>query len=153
MDTKKINKKGEASLTNLVITIIIVIGVFGTMFLFLQKKATDSSVILDTKYNDTYNRLNSAQSTLDNNVHAIQTNLDNIKEADSAFQVAWNGLKGLGNTIILPISFISSGVDIASAIVIPLDFVPQNIKSLAILGIIAFIIFLVLANLKGEPKM
>ena len=155
MDIKKImkNKRGGNTLTGLVITLILVMGIFSTMFLFLQQKSSESGITLDAKYNDSYTRLKSAQDNLDENVHTIQTNLDDIKEADTAFQVAWNGLKGLGNTLILPISFVSSAIDTVSAIIIPLDFIPQNIKNLILLAIIAVVLFLVLANLKGEPKM
>ena len=149
---KKI-KKGALTLTGLVVTIILVIGMFSAGFLYLNNQVKLSGITVDSKYNDTYNRLETSQDNLDDNIHDIKTNVEGIKEAETTFQVAWNGLKGLGNTLKLPINFVSTAIDTASAMLIPLDVVPPKYKSLMMMGLIAAIVFLILAILKGEPKL
>lgn len=155
MAFKKINlKKSANTLTGLVITFLLVIGIFSGMFLFFTSKAVQSDIVIEEKYNDTYQRLKTQQTSLDAQMQKIETNLDNIKEADTAYTVAWNGLKGLGNTLLLPIALISTGVEISQAIINPLGgIIPQWVITLISIGIIAFLIFLILAVLKGEPKM
>lgn len=152
MINNKIKKSQGGTITGIVLSVIIAIGVFSGMFLFFNDQATRGEVTLDSKYNETYVKLDSAQETLDDNVNNIQNNLKEIKEADDTFQVAWNGLKGLGNVITLPISFVSSAVDVVTAIFIPLDIIPKKQKNLIILAIIAVVVLIILANLKGEPK-
>lgn len=145
--------KKSNSVTGLVVILLLAMGLFSSLFLYLQNQGTSVSVSVDSKYNETYSRLQETQTSLDNNVNDIKDNLDDITEADDAFSVAWNGLKGLGNTLKLTINFVSNAVDTTSAIMLPLDFIPSNIRNLAFIGIIAFIVFLVLSVLKGEPKL
>lgn len=142
-------KKSGSTVTTVVITIIIVIGMFSMLFLFMKSQADNESLVLDSKYNDTYNRLVSSQNTLDNNIQDIQDNVADIKEADTTYQVAWNGLKGLGNTIRLPISFTSSAIDTTEAIFISLDSTPSQIKNLFKMAIIIVVLLIILAALAG----
>jgi len=154
MVCKKINiKKSQGgTITGIVLSIIFVIGIFSGMYLYFNDQTTRGGVTLDSKYNDTYNKLDSAQATLDNNINNIQTNMEDIREADNTYQTAWNGLKGLGNVLTLPLSFTSSAVDTVGAMILPLGFVPEKTRNLIIMGIIAVVILIILANLKGEPK-
>lgn len=148
MVNKTIRK--SADLTGLVLIIILVLGSFSAMFLYWQKNADDSGVTIDTKYNETYQNLSAAQTDLDKNVQAIKDNYNNMTEAETAFQVAWNGLKGLGNTLKLPISFLSTALATYTAFDYSLDYIPTWIKTLVVIGITAFIIFLLLAVLRGR---
>ena len=152
MDHTKI-KKSAFTLTNLVLILVLAIGMFSAGFLYLTNQAKISQITIDTKYNDTYNRLETSQDDLDENIQTIKENLKDIKEAETSYQVAWNGLKGLGNTLKLPINFISTTIDILNAMLIPLDVLPKKYKTLVVIAILAAILFLVLAILKGEPKL
>ena len=152
MAYKKI-KKSSLTLTELIFSLIIVFGIFSVMFTYLQTNADEAGVVLDPKYNETNTRLEIQQQDLKDNVDAIKENVNDIKEADTPYQVAWNGLKGLGNTLKLPVNFVSTSIDTASAIMIPLDIIPQKIKNLIFIGIVALVIFLILAILKGDPKL
>lgn len=152
MDYQKI-KKAQSSLMGLVVTMVIVIGIFTGFFLWMQDMASSSGITIDSKYNSTYNKLLTQQSSLSNNVNDIQDSITNVHEADNALQVAWNGLKGLGSVLLLPISFVSTSIDVYTTIIDPIDFIPIWVKILAPIGIIAFVVFLVLSNLKGEPKL
>jgi hypothetical protein len=146
-------KKSSASLTGLVVILLLVIGMFYVGFSYLKTQTDGSGIVIDTKYNETFTRLENSQNNIDNNVQAIKANVGNISEATSIYAVAWNGLKGLGNTLKLPVTFISSTVETSQAIFISLDVIPKRIVVLITIGLIAFVVFLVLSILKGDPKM
>lgn len=146
-------KKSDVTITGIVISLILVIGIFGLMFLYLQKQGEDNDMIVDSKYNDTYNRLSTSQGQLSGNIDGIQDNFGNVSEADNTFQVAWNGLKGLGNILTLPIRFLGNSVDIITAIFIPLDVIPPIVLTLIKMGLIIVIMLVLLAALTGgNPK-
>ena len=146
-------KKSAGTLIGLVVVLLLVIGMFYVGFSYLKTQTDASGISIPTKYNDTFNRLETSQNNLDDNVNAIENNLDDIKEAQVVYSVAWNGLKGLGNTLKLPVTFVSSAVDTSQAMFISLDVIPKRIIVLATIGIIAFTVFLVLSILKGDPKL
>lgn len=145
--------KGASTLTGVVMSLLIVIGFFLMGFSYLDGQVTQSGVTIDAKYNETYTRLETSQGGIEDNVDAIKDNLNDIKEAETTYQVAWNGLKGLGNTLKLPVRFISSTNDVAEAMDSPLDVVPPKIKTLIMIGITAFVVLLVLSLLKGEQRL
>ena len=149
MVNKKIRK--SAGLTGVVITLLLVMGFFSGMFLYWEWNAEDAGLSVDSKYNDTYQNLSEAQEGLSDNVDEIKENYEDVKEADNAFQVAWNGLKGLGNTMKLPISFLTSSLATYTAFETSLDsIIPDWVKNIIIIGITAGIVFLVLAILRGR---
>lgn len=152
MDIKTI-KKSQLTMTTLVIAMIAIIFIFLTMFQFFSTKLNENNVTIDSKYNDSYNNLLSNQESIDSNVDGITDSVKNVKEADNFFSVALNGFKVLGSTLLLLISFLSVPFDIIGSILVPLDFVPAYQKTLLVMGITAVVLFLVLANLKGEPKL
>ena len=145
--------KGQITLTSIVLTMLVSIAIFTGMFLYMQQQATSNGVQLDSKYNDTYTRLQNSSNSLDNNLKNMRDSVSGIKEADNIYSVAWNGLKGLGNVLKLPISFIDTSIETVSAILIPLDIIPKNYKTLLVMGIITVVLLVVLAILKGDPKL
>lgn len=154
MDTKKLNKQGKGTLTGVVLGLLLVIGVFVTYFGFYTEQLDNNDAVIDDKYNETYTRLLDAQTGIETNINDIKENVNNIEEADSDFQAAWNGFKALGSTLILPISFISSSVEVFEAMVISGDFIPEKQKVLFGIAIIAAILFIILAILTGgNPKI
>lgn len=153
MACKKIGIKKSATMISLVVTLLLVIGMFLFGFLYLKSQTDAAGIIIDAKYNDTFSRLSEIQTRMNNKVNAIQTNLTEIVEAPSVYTVAVNGLKGLGNTMILLIGFIGASVDTTTAMTLSIDVVPSIIVGLAIIGIIAFVVFLILSNLKGDPNL
>ena len=154
MVCKKVKiKKSGGTLTGLVVALLLVIGIFYVGFSYLKVQTDAAGITIPTKYNDTFNDLETSQNTLSDNVDAIKANVGNITEATSIYSVAWNGLKGLGNTLKLPVSFVGSAVDTSHAVFISLDVIPPRIIVLITIGIIAFVVFLVLSILKGDPKL
>lgn len=146
-------KKSDVTITGIVLSLILVIGLFSIMFLYFQGQGNNEGMIVDSKYNDTYNRLSTSQSQISNNINTIQDNFGNVSEADNTFQVAWNGLKGLGNILTLPIRFLGNSVDVITAIFIPLDVIPPIVLTLIKMGIIVVIVLVLLAALTGgNPK-
>ena len=117
-------KKSVSTLTDLVVILLLVIGLFTSCFIWLQTNANDAGLTIDSKYNTTYTRLNEARDEIDDNVQNIKTATDNIREAENTYQVAWNGLKGLGSALKLPISFVSTAEKTYEAISISLDVIP-----------------------------
>jgi len=154
MDIKKIKVKNSGvTLTGVVISLIIVMGIFFGMFNYMNKMGENSDVEIPSKYNSTYYKLQDEQTAIDEKNKDIRYKLNNISEADDTYQVAWNGLKGLGSTLLLPIAYIDYAVNVMDAIIDPVDFVPSWVNSLVVMGVIILIVFLILAVLKGEQKM
>ena len=148
----KIRNSG-ATLTGLVISLLIVIGIFFAGYEYLTEHADSAGVTVDSKYSNTYGNLSEARANLTQNVDKIKVSLDDVKEAESTFQVAWNGLKGLGNALKLPVVFVSTAIATWSASIAFIDFLPGWALPLIFIGLVAFVVFLVLKILKGEPSM
>lgn len=154
MVCKKVSiKKSAGTMTGLVITLLLTIGMFMIGFLYLKSQTDADNIQIPERYNDTFVRLDNASKSMDKQINEIQSNVGNISEASTIYAVAWNGLKGLGNTLVLMISFINNGVGVAHSFFISMDIIPQIIVLLATTGIIAFVVFLVISVLKGDPRM
>jgi len=85
----------------------------------------------------------------------LQENLDGISEATESYQVAWNGLLFLGTAILSLTDLVGittgtygSITEFASA-----AGISPFIIVLATSIVVAFVVLLILANLKGEPRM
>ena len=151
MANKKI--KSAVTLTEVVLGLILFIGIFTGMFLYLNKNMTDSGYTMDTKYTDAYTKLNGTRNNLDTNIIKIKSAFANTTEADSTWQVAWNGFKGIGETLKLPITFLSTALETMNISFISLDYVPEWAQTLIGMAITVLILFLVIALLKGEQRM
>ena len=152
MDLKKV-KKSATTLTELVFGLIVFIGVFTGLFLWLNYNITDSGSTMDGRYSEAYNQLNITSSNINENVNDIKNSFEKISEADSSWQVAWNGFKALGETLKLPINFLDSALQAMNITFVSLDYIPEWTKVMIGAMITALIVFLVLALLKGEQRM
>lgn len=151
---KKIKKRSsQNTMTGVVMGLLLVMAIFFGSYLYITDNVDSANVTLDDKYAESYSNLTDSRDELDDNVQEIQDSFDNIKEADNTFEAAWNGFKGLGSILKLPISFVSTTIATWQAIVPTLDIVPTWALTLIFIGITAFIVFLVLKILKGEPNM
>lgn len=152
MVNKKIRK--SATMTDVVLALILVIGIFTGMFLWLNKNVEDSGITMDEKYIEAFNQLNgSTQTGLYNNIQNLKDAINNIGEADSTWQVAWNGFKALGETLKLPINFLSSTLEAMNITFVSIDFIPEWAKTLIGMAITIFIVLLLLSILKGDPRL
>jgi len=148
----KMNKKGS-TLTTLVVTMLMVIGIFSGYYLFFVEQMDNYDTVLDEKYNKTYQSLLQEQADIDEDVNEIKESIQEVEEADNTFLAAIAGFKGLGFALLLLVNFVESGVNIFTAVFFSTDIIPIDVQNLMLIGIIAFIILLVIAILKGEGKV
>lgn len=154
MVIKKITTRNSAgTLTGTIMVLLIVMGIFFGCYFYVSENINSAGLTMESKYTSAYGNLSAAQTDLDTNVESIKSNIDAIKESESTMEAAWNGLKGLGNTLKLPINFVDTALSTYSATIPTLDFLPSWALPLIFIGILSFIIFLVLKILKGEPAV
>ena len=122
-------RKSAMSLTALLIGLILVMLVFTVMFKWWDINSESAGLTIDTKYAETQANLTDAQTHLQTNINEIKADLDAIREAESGFATAWNGLKGLGHLLRLPISFLITALKTWSAIDYSLDIIPGYINA------------------------
>jgi len=146
---KKVKK--SITLTGTVFTLLIVMAVFFGMFFWYSSAVTQTGGTIDDKYLNSSSNLATSQTALQENVEDIKNSLSEVTEADSIYQATWNAFKGLGNTLKLPLSLVTTAIGSYNALSEPVDIIPNWAKGLALIGIIAVVVFLVLALLKGEP--
>lgn len=154
MDIKKLNKKGGGTVTGIVIGVLVVIAIFTAYFGFMTEQMGNNSADLDSQYNDTYTRLISIQNEMDEDVEKVKDSFDNMVEADEDFLAAWNGLKGLGSAMLLPINFLSPAVETMEVMADNTKFIPSSMKTVILIGLVALLVFILLAALTGgNPKI
>ena len=154
MDDKKIRLRNSGStVTGLVMTLLLVMAMFFAGFAYLSEHGTSSGVTLDDKYSDINIELQSQQSDLGNISEDIRSSVDKVVEADNTFETAWNGLKGLGNTLKLPLQMTSTTFGVWAAFTTYTDFIPSWLIGLALIGVVTFVVLLILKVLKGEPAV
>jgi len=152
MANKKMNKNG-ATITMIVMVLLLVIGIFGGFFLFIGDQFGNYDTVLDEQYNDTYNELLNQQELLGDRVNNVTEAINNAREVESGILAAINGFKGLGQALLLLRDFSSSSFTIFETVIFSNEIIPQNYQDLIIIGLIAFVIFIIIAILKGESKM
>ena len=153
MDIKTI-RKSAVTMTDVVLSLILVIGIFTGLFIWLNKNVADSGAVMDSKYTEAFNQMNgSTQSGLYSNINSLKDAINNIGEADSTWQVAWNGFRALGETLKLPINFLTTALESMNITFVALDFIPEWAKALIGMAITIFIVLLLLSILKGDPRL
>ena len=149
MDNKKIRK--SASLSGIIMSMLLCIGLVLGGYLYFSENMTQAGKTVDTKYTDFYDRMDSQQDVINTNTTYIQDKMTLMKESDNPLIAAWNGLKGLGSTLLLFVSVPGWGWDMATQSFNMLDQIPTWIKTLALITVLTFIVIIVLKVIKGEP--
>ena len=153
MANQKIRKSGN-TLTSVVITVLLCIGIFFGTYLYVSENVRDAGFSLDSKYTNTYHNLNDSSERLHGDIVKIKDNLQNVTEAENTWQVAWNGLKGLGNTIKLSLNFVATTLKTWTSLLgFASEFIPGWALGLIFTALIGFLVFLVIKVMKGEPNM
>lgn len=141
----------QATLTGIIFSIILAFAIFTGCYIWISFNATDSGVILDSKYSDSYANLNAQQNQLNNTIGDIRNSFEKVVEPESIYSVAFNGLKGFLSIVKLPIQFV--GIAVSTYLNLgTLVELPSWVKVLIILSITTIIILVVFALLKGEQK-
>lgn len=152
MDIKKI-KKAESSLLGMIVSLLLVVGIFTGLFIWINLHADYQNVTVDSRYNTTYQAYQNATNSISDNVDEISDKTKKITEASNVIQVAWNGLLGLGAVLKLPIKFVDSGQTILdSSLTQVTGIVPSWLIVLSRIILIAFIVLLVVYLLMGGGK-
>lgn len=147
-------RKSQNTLTGVVMSLIIIMAVFTASYLYFAENTDSAGLAVDSKFSDAYVDLNESQSDLESDVENIKENVDDIREADTAYEQAWNGLLGLGNILKLPITFVTTTLKtFYSMSNFASEFIPGWALALIYIAITAFVVFLVIKVLKGEPNM
>jgi len=147
-------RNSTSTLTGLVITTLLVMGLFFGMYQYVEDNFNSAGVVLDSRYNESHSNMSKTQSVLEGDVRKIQLNVDLVAEADSTYEVALNGLKGIGNTLKLGFRFVTSTLKLwTSFLGFSSEFIPPWALALIFTGILVFVLFLVIKVLKGEPNM
>jgi hypothetical protein len=144
------NKKATASLGGVIFSIILIIGLFTAMFLYMNNSLQENNIAIDEKYNDTYTKLQESQDDLSDLKADLKEKADKITEADDRWSVAWNGLLGLGTALKAPFTLLVAGEKTVEALEANIDIVPGWIKGLITLGVIFAVLLILLAVWKGE---
>ncbi len=154
MAIKKI-KKSSTTLGSVVFAILLVLGTFSGMYLWLDANSQDVAVpIQDSIYNETYSRLQAKQTSLDNTINNLRNSISQLTEPGANFGVSWNGLLGLLGVFLIPLQFIDIGVEMFNVILAPLTLVVPNwVVGLIRIGIIAFIILILASIFKGDSNV
>ena len=146
-------RKSSLTMTSVVITLLIVMGIYFGGYYYINDNVQNVGDTLDVKYSEALENMTASQNDLDANVQAIRDNFNNIAEADNTYLAVVNGMKGLGNTLKLPITFADTTLSTWTSIILPTDVIPGWAKNLIFIGLLTFIVFLVLKVLKGEPNL
>lgn len=152
MDTQKMNKKGS-TLTIIVISMLVSIGMFSGYYILFAEQMDNYDMELDGKYNETYQILLEEQEDIDDKVTEVRESVNEAEEASNEFLAAIAGFKGLGAALLLLLQFVDSSNNINEAVFFSTDFIPTNVQNLLLIGLIAVVVFVIIAILKGEAKM
>jgi di/tricarboxylate transporter len=156
MAIKKIGiKKSETTLAGVVYSLLIVIGFFSVVWLWLEANSQGVAVpITDTVYNESYTDLQGQQTDLDRVINNFRDSVKALTEPGENFGISWNGLKGLLGVFLVPIILVDMGVEVLNVVIAPIaSFIPTWILTLLKIGVIAFIIFIIASIFKGDSNV
>jgi len=151
MDIKTI-KKG-ISMTELIFGLILTMGIFMALFSWVSYNATNSGLPVNSSYNEIFSEINKSQNKLSINVEDVKNKAGNISEADNTWQVAWNGLLGIGSVTKAFFSFLSTALHTMNTLIVAISFTPSWFKILLTIGITALLILLIIALFRGESRI
>lgn len=140
------------TMTELVLGIILIIGIFSGSYLWFAKNMEQASVSVDSKYTDVYNNISAQQSKLYNDTSKIEYAAKNITEAPSIYSVAVNGFKGFAAVISLFFGFTNTAIETFYTLIGVVE-IPAFVKILTVTAIVLIIVFLIISVFKGEQKM
>jgi len=149
----KINIKNSASYTSVGLLLLLIVGMFYAAFSFVDYHTSEADVTMDARYQDTWDNLTSATENVDENVNSIKDNAQNIVEAESTAFAVWNGMKGIGNTLLLFLNFMTSSLKITTAFLgFGSEMIPGWAYNLISIAITLALVFLLLKVLMGAAQ-
>jgi len=132
----------------LVMSLIVALGIFSGMYLYLDENVSSANQTIGNNYEGIYSNLTSERNSLNTNIENIRDDVQNITEADSAFQVAINGFKGLGHVLLLPLNFIDSAQNTYRTLLNAVE-IPVWSKVLITMALLSTVLFIIIGILRG----
>ena len=142
-------RKSESTITGLVISLLLVVGIFIGGYLYLSNNYTSAGITVSDDYVGTYSRLNTSQNDLESLSSSMRGNYTNIVEADSVYQVAINGFKGLGNVLKIPVLLIDLAINTFESFLDLISVIPGWVIALVSIGITLYVILLLVKMSAG----
>ena len=147
MVLEKIRK--SQGITGLIISLLIVIGLFFGCYFYIADNYESANVTVSSEYTATYARLNQSQSDLSAVTDDMKSSFSQVVEADSVYQVAINGFKGLGNLLKIPVALIDLTYNVFESFLDLISVIPGWVIALISIGIITFVVFLIVKVWSG----
>ena len=153
------NKKGiSISIVSVFFGILIFIAVFSGLFKFyadqMESANLSGNVSIYNDYNTSYNNVWNKTFDIQEKVQNIRDSLNTITDAQSsASDIFVGGLTGFANTIWLPISLITTVLEIFNLIVLPFAAIPEWALTLASLAILVLLVYAVARGATGRIEL
>jgi len=147
------NIRKQAALGTIITAMIIGIAIYFGMFLYWQGLSVQSGNNVSEEYQNIYDKLEISKERIDSEQVKLETASSNLAEADSTWQVAWNGLKGLGTALKSLTAFIGITHDSVTVVQTEKPLVPGWVYGLLIAGILITLVLVILSILKGDGNL
>jgi Mg2+/citrate symporter len=139
----------SATLTGIVISMVLAIGIFIGLFTWLNTNASDSGVPIDPMYSNVQSNLSTKSTDLKRYFDDTKNNLTGVVEAENIYYAAINGFKGVGKILLSPVVILDYALMSWANIRILIEF-PDWARMLVEVAILAVIVLLIVAIVKGE---
>ena len=143
--------KKNATLTEVVLGMLLVIGIFVGLFLWYKVNIESAGVTLDPTQSAAYTNINKQINSTESVVNNIVDAANNVTETSSLYVVAIYGIKGLIEVVKLPLKFLAIAKESFLSFITMLEL-PSWIVTIISIAIIVVIVLIVIGIWKGEPK-
>lgn len=153
------NKKGiSISVVSIFFGILIFIACFSGLFYFYSDQMSEanmtSDISLDPSYNTTYQNIWNKTFSIQTTVQSIRDSLSDVTDAkSSATDVLYGGVTGIANVLLLPISLISTVLEIFNLIVLPFASIPSWAITLGSMALLILLIYAVARGATGRIEL
>ena len=149
----KINIKNSASYTGVGLLLLLIVGVFFSAFTYIDYHTKEANITMDARYQDTWDNLTDSTDNLQGNVETIKTNAQGVTEAESDSFAVWNGMKGIGNTLLLVLNFMTSSLKVTTSFLgFGSEMIPGWAYNLISIAISLLLVFLSIKVLMGAAQ-
>jgi uncharacterized membrane protein YdbT with pleckstrin-like domain len=146
--------RNQTSLSSIIIVMLICIVAYTGMLLYWQGMTGYANVEdVPEEYQNVYDKLEESRGKVDDEQKKLEDSMQKIVEADSTFQVALNGLRGLGTTLRSLTAFIGITHDSITTIQTETALVPGWVFGILLTGVLIVLVLIILSILKGDPNL
>jgi TRAP-type C4-dicarboxylate transport system permease small subunit len=155
MGSEKVSfRKSATSATSLVLTLLFVMALFYGGFYYISSNFQSAGIPLDSKYQNMSTQLEASQTKLESDATKISSAVQNISQAPSNLPyVAFYGLVGIASAISSLWNLLDTTLDVWTALVPGLGFLPQWVSGLVLIGIIMTVVFILFRIFTGRTDI